>query len=129
MRSSHPGIPVISVGNLTVGGTGKTPIVGFLTESGKQAGWKPAIISRGYRNRSHEKIQRIRFCENSNLDVYAFGDEPSMLAQENPEVPVYVSASRVDAAEVATHSNDGEIFGSLGDVFDRIRKSKEARSS
>jgi len=55
LRSSHPGIPVISVGNLTVGGTGKTPMVGFLTESSQQAGWMPAIISRGYRNRSQAK--------------------------------------------------------------------------
>ena len=48
-------------------------MVGFLTESSQQAGWKPAIISRGYRNRSHAKIQRVRYCENSNLDVDAFG--------------------------------------------------------
>ena len=43
-------------------------MVGFLTESSQQAGWMPAIISRGYRNRSQAKIQRVRFCENSNLD-------------------------------------------------------------
>ena len=120
LRSLHPGIPVISVGNLTVGGTGKTPMVGFLTESAKQSGWKPAIISRGYRNRSHEKIQRVRFCENPNLDVDAFGDEPSMLALENPEVPVYVSASRVDAAEVAKERDNPEIL-ILDDAFQHLK--------
>ena len=80
-------------------------MVGFLTESSQQAGWMPAIISRGYRNRSQAKIQRVRFCENSNLDVDAFGDEPSMLALENPEVPVYVAASRVDAAEAVSYTH------------------------
>ena len=120
LRSSNPGIPVISVGNLTVGGTGKTPMVGFLTESSQQAGWKPAIISRGYRNRSHAKIQRVRFCENSNLDVDAFGDEPSMLAFENPEVPVYVSASRLDAAEVAKERDNPGIL-ILDDAYQHLK--------
>ena len=95
-------------------------MVGFLTESSQQAGWKPAIISRGYRNRSHAKIQRVRFCENSNLDVDAFGDEPSMLALENPEVPVYVSASRVDAAEVAKERDNPEIL-ILDDAYQHLK--------
>ena len=105
-RSRHPGVPVISVGNLTVGGTGKTPLVSFLTQSAKDAGFKPAIISRGYRNRSQSKIQRVRFCENSVVDAAVFGDEPTMLAKDNPEIPVYVSASRVDGAKMAKEWDD-----------------------
>ena len=106
LRSRHPGVPVISVGNLTVGGTGKTPLVSFLTQSAKDAGFKPAIISRGYRNRSQSKIQRVRFCENSVVDAAVFGDEPTMLAKDNPEIPVYVSPSRVDAAKMAKEWDD-----------------------
>ena len=63
IKSHHPGIPVISTGNLSVGGTGKTPMVSFLTQSAKDYGLKPAIISRGYQNRSQKKIQRVCFSE------------------------------------------------------------------
>ncbi len=42
-------VPVIGVGNLSLGGTGKTPLVHWLAEWGRQAGWRPAVISRGYR--------------------------------------------------------------------------------
>ena len=119
LRSSHPGIPVISVGNLTVGGTGKTPMVGFLTESAKQAGWKPAIISRGYRNRSQAKIQRVRFCEDSTIDPDNIGDEPFLLALRNPEVPVYVSSSRVAAAHSAKIQDHPDVL-ILDDAYQHL---------
>ena len=90
LRSSHPGVPVISAGNLTAGGTGKTPLVGFLAEIALASGLKPAILSRGYGNRTGAEIQRIRFCETGDADAGAFGDEPCILARGNPEVPVYV---------------------------------------
>ena len=47
LKSAHPGIPVIVVGNLTVGGTGKTPLVVWIAEFLKKNGWSPAIVSRG----------------------------------------------------------------------------------
>src|SRR5204863_362260 len=46
--SSHPGIPVIVVGNLVAGGSGKTPLVIWIAEHLKRKGWSPAIVSRGY---------------------------------------------------------------------------------
>src|SRR5688572_22511873 len=46
--SSHPGIPVIVVGNITVGGSGKTPLVLWIAEFLKGEGWSPGIVSRGY---------------------------------------------------------------------------------
>src|SRR5687768_7784651 len=48
LRSVHPGVPVIVVGNLTVGGSGKTPLVLWIAEHLKAKGWSPAILSRGY---------------------------------------------------------------------------------
>src|SRR5687768_5077820 len=48
LSSKHPGIPVIVVGNLTVGGSGKTPLVLWIAEHLKAKGWSPAILSRGY---------------------------------------------------------------------------------
>src|SRR6185369_5011797 len=46
LRSSHPGIPVVVVGNITVGGSGKTPLVLWIAEFLKGHGWSPAIVSR-----------------------------------------------------------------------------------
>ena len=106
IKSKHPGIPVISVGNLRVGGTGQTPMVSFLTQSAKDYGLKPAIISRGYQNRSQTKIQRVCYSENGMVDPVLFGDEPSMLAKKNPDIPVYVSKSRLDAAKKAKEWDD-----------------------
>ena len=48
LKSVHPGVPVIIVGNLTVGGSGKTPLVLWIAEHLKAKGWSPAILSRGY---------------------------------------------------------------------------------
>ena len=48
LKSAHPGIPVIIVGNLTVGGSGKTPLVIWIAEFLKSTGWSPGIVSRGY---------------------------------------------------------------------------------
>ena len=48
LHSAHPGLPVIVVGNLTVGGSGKTPLVLWIAEFLKGQGWSPAIVSRGY---------------------------------------------------------------------------------
>src|ERR1700741_5331550 len=52
LKSGHPGIPVIVVGNVTVGGTGKTPLVIWIAEFLKAKGWSPAIVSRGYGGKS-----------------------------------------------------------------------------
>src|SRR5688500_12312266 len=48
LKSTHPGIPVIVVGNITVGGSGKTPLVIWIAEFLKKKGRSPAIVSRGY---------------------------------------------------------------------------------
>jgi len=52
LPSRHPGIPVIVVGNVTVGGSGKTPLVLWIAEFLKAKGWSPAIVSRGYKGSS-----------------------------------------------------------------------------
>ena len=101
LKSYQSETPVISVGNLTVGGTGKTPVVDFLVKGIQNQKKRPAILSRGYRRKNASAQQRVRFCEDSKIDPKIIGDEPFLLALRNPEVPVYVSSSRVAAAHSA----------------------------
>lgn len=79
-RSRRAGVPVVSVGNLTVGGTGKTPVVLWLAGEFERQGRRVAILSRGYRRRSrgvHVVAERGRLL----LDPERAGDEPAMLGR------------------------------------------------
>ena len=86
---------VVSVGNLTVGGTGKTPIVILLTEWLSAKGKKVAILSRGYKRMSKEP--RLLVSDGSQILVgpVEAGDEPFLMAQRCPQAIVAVGADRV----------------------------------
>lgn len=88
-------LPVIVVGNLTVGGTGKTPVVLFLAQALRAAGWQPIIISRGYGGRVKHPT---RVC--INAPAREVGDEPLLLAQRSG-CPVWVGSQRVLVAQAA----------------------------
>ena len=119
LKTYRPNIPVISVGNLTVGGTGKTPVVGMLSKELQSRKIKPAIISRGYGRKNNDTQKRLRFCENKNTDPELFGDEPYMLAIRNPEVPVYVNNSRIAAANSAEKKDNPDMLV-LDDAFQHL---------
>jgi len=87
-------IPIVSVGNLTMGGTGKTPILCELLQWANEQKLRPAMVSRGYKG-SFTGIQRVPL----NGDPELFGDEPVMVANKFPSVPVYVGTDRVAAVE------------------------------
>lgn len=89
-------LPVVSVGNLTLGGTGKTPMVIFLAEHFLETGEKPAILTRGYGN-----------------------DESRMLLEELPEVPVYAGQDRLKSA--VRSFGDGREVAILDDGFQHRR--------
>lgn len=111
------GCQVISIGNLTVGGTGKTPIVEVFARTLQQSGRKVAILSRGYRKEEDPLLKRLwrvltfdvqetppRVVSDGKhllLDAALSGDEPFMLAQNLPEVAVIVDANRVKAGQYA----------------------------
>ena len=84
------------MGNITVGGTGKTPIVGWLAEALACAGRKPAIVSRGYGGRRQNAPVRVTPLS----DAGEVGDEPVMLAKQ-AECPVWVCIDRAGAARRA----------------------------
>jgi tetraacyldisaccharide 4'-kinase len=87
-------IPVIVVGNLSVGGTGKTPLVIWLARFLTQAGYRPGIVSRGYGVRLQQPLLVSR-----SSDPAQAGDEPVLIAQKT-DCPVCVSPDRVRAAEI-----------------------------
>jgi len=85
---------VVSIGNLTVGGTGKTPMTIYLAEMLKEAGFKPAVISRGYKGKAEKKGGIVSDRRNVLLEPEIAGDEPFMVAQRLKEIPVLVGADR-----------------------------------
>jgi len=94
-RSHQLNVPVISVGNLTMGGTGKTPVVGMLALKLKEKGFRPAIISRGYGGAAGNKVNVVSDGKEIFLDAKAAGDEPCFLAKNYPEIPVLTGIVRV----------------------------------
>jgi len=91
-------VPVVVVGNLTVGGSGKTPLVIALVEALKQKGYQPGVISRGYGG-SDARARKTAVAVDATLDDAAarFGDEP-VLIRRRTNVPVHVGRRRVEAA-------------------------------
>ncbi|WP_067520976.1 tetraacyldisaccharide 4'-kinase [Endozoicomonas ascidiicola] len=93
-----PPVPVIVVGNITVGGTGKTPVVSALIHLLKEQGYRPGIISRGYGTEHQEDSVVVTV----DSDPAIVGDEPVMLAKL--QVPLVVDADRVRGAKhLCTH--------------------------
>jgi len=88
-------VPVISVGNLTMGGTGKTPVVALLASILLKKGFKPAIISRGYGGIVKNKVNIVSDGKEVFLDAETAGDEPCFLAKSLPGVPVLTGIVRV----------------------------------
>jgi len=85
---------VISVGNLTLGGTGKTPLVYYITKKLLQIGKKPAILSRGYGGRARAQINIVSDGKDILLSAGESGDEPRLLAENLPGVPVLTGNKR-----------------------------------
>jgi tetraacyldisaccharide 4'-kinase len=87
--------PVISVGNLRVGGSGKTPVVEYLARLLAAAGERPAVLTRGYARRiARDGVTVVSDGTAVLADLDTAGDEPTMLARALPGVPVLVSADR-----------------------------------
>lgn len=85
---------VVSIGNLIVGGSGKTPMTAWLANALSHRGFRVAIASRGYGRIGREEIAVVSDGEKVLLDPTQFGDEPVLLAQRTPGVPVLVGARR-----------------------------------
>ena len=103
-------VPVIVVGNIFVGGTGKTPLVIWIIQLLQEQGWKPAVISRGYGS----SAQQVRAVE-KNSHAQQVGDEPLLIAKRTG-VPVFIGRDRAAAglALLQAHPNVNIIISDDG---------------
>jgi tetraacyldisaccharide 4'-kinase len=126
LRAQELGCPVVSIGNLTVGGTGKTPVAEMLARELQLRGRRVAILSRGYKSVPRPFMQRLRSRLSKNLDLFPprivsdgdqvlldsrrAGDEPHMLAKNLPGVCVLVDKDRVKSGLHALRHFDSDLL-------------------
>ncbi len=99
-KTIEPPLPLVSVGNITYGGTNKTPFVEMLAKFAQSRGVKAGIVTRGYSGRNHE-VLILRGGAGSREQA---GDEPLMLSRELPDVPVAVAKNRIDGVRALRDS-------------------------
>jgi tetraacyldisaccharide 4'-kinase len=101
---------VVSVGNITTGGTGKTPFVAMLSEWAAHRGLRTAILSRGYKRKSKRKPLIVSDGKGQILSAYDAGDEPILLAKKLPSTPVLVSKDRYAIGVMALRLFSSELL-------------------
>ncbi len=97
--------PVIVVGNITVGGTGKTPLTIHIVKLLQEAGYKPAIITRGYGGQAKIWPQSVT----AESDPQLVGDEAVLMASKT-QVPVYAGADRIQSVAALTKIHDCDVI-------------------
>lgn len=105
LPSSRLEVPVIVVGNVTVGGTGKTPLVIWLVDLLVKAGYRPGIVTRGY----HGKRRNQPLAVGIESDPAEVGDEPVLLARRSG-VPVVVDTVRPRGAQYLIRDRDCDVI-------------------
>jgi tetraacyldisaccharide 4'-kinase len=117
--------PVVSVGNLTVGGSGKTPVASLVARILLEHGERPAVLSRGYARR--EPVDGVTVVSDGHevLETPArAGDEPWMLAKALPGVPVLVCEDRYLAGHLA-HRRFAVTVSILDDGFQHLQLARD----
>ncbi len=112
LKSHSYETPVIGIGNLSLGGTGKSPFTAFLAEVLIKDGHSVAIVSRGYKRKTSGVI-----FGNNNHTAQDIGDEPRMYIQNLKEVTVVVSENRTEAIEALINSSQPPDVILLDDCF------------
>ncbi|MCF7806948.1 MAG: tetraacyldisaccharide 4'-kinase [Candidatus Marinimicrobia bacterium] len=119
IKTQHVGIPILSVGNISVGGTGKTILSQALARYFQDKGQRPAILSRGY-GRKSRGLQIVSDGSHVISSVSDSGDEPFLMAKNLPGVPVLVAEDRVAGAKhINEHFSSDVII--LDDAFQHRR--------
>lgn len=120
LRSRSLRHPVISVGNLTVGGTGKTPLVAHLAGMLKEAGYQPTILSRGYKGKAEDSTLLVSDGEKIFCGPEDCGDEPYWLARKLKGVPLAVGKDRYRAGGLIETKNK-KVIHILDDGYQHLQ--------
>ncbi len=118
---TEPLLPVVSIGNNSLGGTNKTPMTEFVVRQFQEAGIDAGLVSRGYRTKKHPPIWIGQDEESRHRDVA--GDEPLMLAKHLPGVKIVVSRDRV--LGVALLASLGAHVAVTDDTFQHRRMARD----
>jgi len=120
-KSYQLSVPVIIVGNITVGGNGKTPLVIWLTDKLKQSGYRPGIISRGYGGQAKKWPQQVR----PDSDPLIVGDEAIVISRRT-NCPMAVGPDRVETGRaLLKYSNCDVIISDDGMQHYRLKREIE----
>jgi tetraacyldisaccharide 4'-kinase len=104
LSSYHAEVPIVVVGNITSGGTGKTPLVIWLVDYFRSLGYSPGVVARGYRGRAKRWPQQVR----PDSDPTVVGDEPIVIARR-ARCPVAVGPRRGEAVDALLRYADCDI--------------------
>ena len=124
LRRYRAAVPVISIGNLTMGGTGKTPAVISVCLSLQQWGYRPAVISRGYGGRPLAPVNIVSDGTTIFLPAGICGDEPRLLAEALPGVVVITAKKRSLGAQAAIKKYQCDILV-LDDGFQHLAMARD----
>ncbi|OQY52502.1 MAG: tetraacyldisaccharide 4'-kinase [Desulfobacteraceae bacterium 4572_88] len=117
-------VKVISVGNLTVGGTGKTPMIIYLANLLNRLGYQLAIVSRGYKGSAEKTGGIVSDGKTLLMGPDAAGDEPCMLAMRLRHIPVLVGQNRFEMGMLAIRKFSPDVI-LLDDAFQHIRLARD----
>ncbi len=118
-------IPVISIGNISFGGEGKTPVVISLAKFFIQKGKKPAILIRGYKGKKESKGDIVSSEKILKGDWEDVGDEALLIAENVPSAPVITGKNRVNSAEKAIEMGAKVIILDDGFQYRKIQKESD----
>jgi tetraacyldisaccharide 4'-kinase len=116
--------PVISVGNITVGGTGKTPMTALIARYLMDQGKRVAVLSRGYGGTSQGEPRIVSDGAGLLMSAAEAGDEPCLLAKELPGLMVVIGHDRYEAGRVAERELHPDLF-ILDDGFQHLRLQRD----
>jgi len=116
--------PVISIGNLVSGGTGKTPMVLWLAEGLKRAGWHVAVVSRGYRQAAATPVTVVADPDGLRLRPPAAADEACLVATRLPGVAVLTGRDRWRLIDHAVHGFGCNVI-LMDDGFQHLRVARD----
>ena len=126
LQSREAGVPVLSVGNLLMGGSGKTPFTIYLAALLLRKGFRPGIVSRGYGGSNREKFLVVGDGSSGQplVGPSITGDEPFLMAKRLPKIPVLVGRRRIHAVDAAEN-----LFGCnvivLDDGFQHLQMERD----